>query len=134
MLTGNSDDTIMLQPFPAWEADKEDAQAQADIEWIKQAIIAVRNIRAEMNIALSKPLDLLLRGATEDVIRRVGENRNFLKRLARLESLTLLSADDKGPVSVTKLVEGAELLIPMAGLVNKEAELERLAKSRPKWT
>ena len=99
---------------------------------IKQAIIAVRNIRAEMNIALSKPLDLLLRGATEDVIRRVGENRNFLKRLARLESLTLLSADDKGPVSVTKLVEGAELLIPMAGLVNKEAELERLAKEQTK--
>ncbi|GAA0470654.1 MULTISPECIES: valine--tRNA ligase [Tatumella] len=132
VLTGNSDDTIMLQPFPAYDAAKEDAQAQADIEWIKQAIVSVRNIRAEMNIALSKPLDLLLRGATPEVLRRVEANRTFLQRLARLESLTLLAADDKGPVSVTKLVEGAELLIPMAGLVNKEAELERLAKELAK--
>ena len=85
-----------------------------------------------MNIALSKPLDLLLRGATPEVLRRVEANRTFLQRLARLESLTLLAADDKGPVSVTKLVEGAELLIPMAGLVNKEAELERLAKELAK--
>jgi len=58
----------------------------------------------------------------------VEENRNFLSRLARLASLTILPAGEKGPVSVTKIVEGAELLIPMADLVNKEAELERLAK------
>ena len=48
--------------------------------------------------------------------------------LARLESITVLPADDKGPVSVTKIIDGAELLIPMAGLINKEDELARLAK------
>lgn len=47
---------------------------------------------------------------------------------ARLESITVLPADDKGPVSVTKIIDGAELLIPMAGLINKEDELARLAK------
>jgi len=121
-------DTIMLQPFPQYEVANEDAAAQADIEWMKQAIVAVRNIRAEMNIAPSKPLDVLLRDCSADAQRRVEENRNFLSRLARLASLTILPAGDKGPVSVTKIVEGAELLIPMADLVNKEAELERLAK------
>jgi len=95
---------------------------------MKQAIVAVRNIRAEMNIAPSKPLDVLLRDCSADAQRRVEENRNFLSRLARLASLTILPAGEKGPVSVTKIVEGAELLIPMADLVNKEAELERLAK------
>jgi valyl-tRNA synthetase len=121
-------DTIMLQPFPQYDAAKEDAEAQADIEWMKQAIVAVRNIRAEMNIAPSKPLDVLLRDCSAAAQRRIEENRTFLSRLARLESLTILPAGEKGPVSVTKIVEGAELLIPMADLVNKEAELERLAK------
>ncbi|QCT18605.1 valine--tRNA ligase [Jejubacter calystegiae] len=128
VLKGIDADTIMLQPFPAYDAALEDDIATADTEWLKQAIVAVRNIRAEMNIAPGKPLELLLRGASADVQRRVNDNLNFLKSLARLESITLLPADDKGPVSVTKLVDGAELLIPMAGLIDKEAELARLAK------
>ena len=127
-LKGITADTIMLQPFPAYDAEQVDAQALADLEWIKQAIIAVRNIRAEMNIAPGKPLEVLLRGADADAQRRVTENLSFIKSLARLDSITLLAGGDKGPVSVTKLVEGAELLIPMAGLVDKAAELDRLAK------
>jgi len=128
VLKGIDADTIMLQPFPAYDAAQVDAAALADTEWLKQAIIAVRNIRAEMNIAPGKPLELLLRGCSADAARRVNENLNFLKTLARLESITVLSADDKGPVSVTKIIDGAELLIPMAGLIDKAAELDRLAK------
>ncbi|MEI7347268.1 valine--tRNA ligase [Dickeya chrysanthemi] len=128
VLKGVSADTIMLQPFPAFDATLEDEQAFNDLEWIKQAIIAVRNIRAEMNIAPSKPLTLLLRDASADATRRVRDNLGFIQTLARLESITLLPAGDKGPVSVTKLVDGAELLIPMAGLIDKVAELDRLAK------
>ncbi|ANE75838.1 valine--tRNA ligase [Dickeya solani] len=128
VLKGVTDDTIMLQPFPAFDATLEDEQAFNDLEWIKQAIVAVRNIRAEMNIAPSKPLTLLLRDASADATRRVQDNLGFIQTLARLESITLLPAGDKGPVSVTKLVDGAELLIPMAGLIDKVAELDRLAK------
>ncbi|MCC3702536.1 valine--tRNA ligase [Rouxiella badensis] len=127
-LKGITADTIMLQPFPEYSADKADESALVDLEWIKQAIVAIRNVRAEMNIAPGKPLELLLRGASADAQRRVEQNLSFIKSLARLESITVLPAGDKGPVSVTKLVEGAELLIPMAGLVDKEAELERLSK------
>lgn len=127
-LKGITADTIMLQPFPEYSPEKADESALVDLEWIKQAIIAIRNVRAEMNIAPGKPLDLLLRGASADAQRRVEQNLSFIKSLARLESITVLSAGDKGPVSVTKLVDGAELLIPMAGLVDKEAELERLGK------
>lgn len=127
-LKGITADTIMLQPFPEYHAALEDTQALNDLEWIKQAIIAVRNIRAEMNIAPGKPLELLLRDASPEATRRVEENRSFIQTLARLESITLLPAGDKGLVSVAKLVDGAELLIPMAGLIDKAAELERLAK------
>ncbi|HDL6964433.1 TPA: valine--tRNA ligase [Yersinia enterocolitica] len=121
-------DTIMLQPFPEYDASQVDEKALSDLEWIKQTIIAVRNIRAEMNIAPGKPLEVMLRGANAEAQRRVLENQSFIQSLARLSSLTLLPEGDKGPVSVTKLVEGAEVLIPMAGLIDKATELERLAK------
>ncbi|CAK9883740.1 MAG: Valine--tRNA ligase [Candidatus Erwinia impunctatus] len=121
-------DTIMLQPVPEVDPAQADSQALKDIEWLKQAIIAVRNIRAEMNIAPSKKLDVILRSATPEVISRVEANRTFLQTLARLETVTLLPAGETGPVSVTKIVDGAELLIPMADLVDKAAEQARLAK------
>ncbi|MTD27823.1 valine--tRNA ligase [Erwinia sorbitola] len=128
VLKNISDDTIMLQPMPEFSESRVDAAAMTDTEWLKQAIVAVRNIRNEMNISPSKPLDVLLRGASADVVRRVNDNHNFLKTLARLETLELLPAGEKGPVAVNKLVDGAELLIPMADLVDKTAELERLVK------
>jgi valyl-tRNA synthetase len=131
-LKGITAETIMLQPFPEFDAAKADELALADLEWIKQAIIAIRNVRAEMNLSPAKPLELLLRGASADAQRRVEQNLSFIKSLARLESITILPAGDKGPVSVTKLVEGAELLIPMAGLIDKDAELARLDKEMTK--
>ncbi|MFQ6289731.1 valine--tRNA ligase [Yersinia enterocolitica] len=127
-LKGITADTIMLQPFPEYDASQVDEKALSDLEWIKQTIIAVRNIRAEMNIAPGKPLEVMLRGANAEAQRRVLENQSFIQSLARLSSLTLLPEGDKGPVSVTKLVEGAEVLIPMAGLIDTATELERLAK------
>ncbi|PHM64334.1 leucyl-tRNA synthetase [Xenorhabdus stockiae] len=121
-------DTIMLQSFPEFDQAKVDELALNDLEWIKEAIIAVRNIRAEMNIAPSKPLEVLLRDANADAQRRVAENLNFLQAMGRLSSVTVLAAGEEAPVSVTKLINGAEVLIPMAGLVDKDAELARLDK------
>ncbi|MGP0707233.1 class I tRNA ligase family protein, partial [Escherichia coli] len=57
VIAGINADTIMLQPFPEFDAAKADEAASADTEWLKQAIVAVRNIRAEMNIAPGKPLE-----------------------------------------------------------------------------
>ncbi len=80
-ICGITADTIMLQPFPQYDASQVDDAALADTEWLKQAIVAVRNIRAEMNIAPGKPLELLLRGCSKDAERRVNDNRSFLLNL-----------------------------------------------------
>ncbi|WP_338883554.1 valine--tRNA ligase [Xenorhabdus sp. TH1] len=128
VVKGIDADTIMLQPFPEFDQAKADELALNDLEWIKEAIIAVRNIRAEMNIAPSKPLEVLLRDANHDAQRRVAENLNFIQAMGRLSSVTVLAAGEEAPVSVTKLIDGAEVLIPMAGLINKDAELARLDK------
>ncbi|HEY0211755.1 valine--tRNA ligase [Acerihabitans sp.] len=126
-LKGITDDTLMLQAFPRFDAGLDDAQALADVEWIKQLVIGVRAIRNEMNIAPGKPLDVLVRGATALTRRRIADNRSFIQTLARLQSLDILADGEKGPVSIVKLVEEGELLIPMAGIIDKALELDRLA-------
>ncbi|MDR5611696.1 MAG: class I tRNA ligase family protein, partial [Arsenophonus sp.] len=127
-------DTIMLQPFPIFEPAKVDEEARYDLEWIKELIIAIRNIRAEMNISPGKPLDLLLRGANHATKRRITENLNFIQAMARLSSITILDEQQPTPLAVTKLIDGAEVLIPMADLVDKGTELARLDKELDKLT
>lgn len=121
-------DTIMLQPFPQFDANLVDEQAINEINWIKELIVNVRNIRSEMNIAPSKALDVLLRHLTEDEINCLNNNLSLIKTMAKLESINILSSDEEAPLAVTKLLGNAELLIPMAGFIDKQAELARLTK------
>jgi len=127
-LAGKSGSTIMLQPYPQAEAGKEDRQAVADMEWVQAFIVGVRSIRGEMNIAPGKPLAVLLDHGGDEDRRRLEENRAFLSTLARLESVAWLEAGTRAPVSATALVGEMRLLIPMAGLIDKDAELTRLGK------
>ncbi|SQH78139.1 valyl-tRNA synthetase [Shewanella benthica] len=127
-LAGVSGDTLMLAPFPEYQADKVDAQAMEDLEWVKQVITAVRNIRAELNIAPSKPLNALLRGVNEQDKARLEENQTFFKTLAKLESMTILGDDETAPMSTTQLIGDMELLIPMAGLIDVAKEVARIDK------
>ena len=122
------DASIMHQAWPEADESKIDEQATRDIEWLKGVIIAVRNIRAEMNIAPGKPLDVLLtKGQPEDA-ERLEQNRHFLAKLAKLESVTWLANPEDAPLSATQLVGDMEVLVPMADLIDKDAELARLAK------
>ncbi|MFO6422722.1 valine--tRNA ligase [Motilimonas sp. KMU-193] len=131
-LAGKTGETIMLEAFPEVDESKLDADAIADLEWVKQVILAVRNIRGEMDISPNLPLNALLKNASTEDQRRFNENQSFLNSLAKLETVTVLQEGDTAPASVTNLVGKMELLIPMAGLVDKEAELARLAKQAEK--
>jgi len=124
-------DSLMLQAYPRVDDSKLDEVALADQEWVKQFIISIRNIRAEMNVAPSVPLTVLLKADDQDA-QRAAANAASLKALAKLESITVLGAGDAAPVSVTKLIGATELLIPMAGLIDKDAELARLDKELAK--
>ena len=120
--------SLMLQAWPVADESKIDEQATRDIEWLKGVIIAVRNIRAEMNIAPGKPLDVLLtKGQPEDA-ERLEQNRRFLAKLAKLESATWLENPNDAPLSATQLVGDMEVMVPMADLIDKDAELARLTK------
>ena len=127
-------DSIMIQSFPQFDESQCDQTAIGDLEWLKQFIVAIRNIRGEMDIAPSKPLPVLLKNVNADDQRRLSENEQFISALAKLESITVLANDDNGPASATAVVGDLSVLIPMAGLIDKDAELARLDKAIEKLT
>jgi valyl-tRNA synthetase len=127
-LAGRSGPTIMLQPYPEADPGAMDSAANADIEWLKGVIVGVRNIRGEMNIPPGKALTVLLKNGNEQDQRRLTENAPFLRKLAKLEEITWLEPTEEAPVAATALVGDLEILVPMADLIDKEAELARLGK------
>lgn len=127
-LAGVEGKTIMLQPWPQANDARIDVAAEGDIEWLKELMVGLRNIRAEMNIGPGKPLPLFLKNASADDQRRLQENEALLKKLAKVESFTVLGDNDEAPLSATALVGDLQVLVPMAGLIDKNAELARLNK------
>ncbi len=95
---------------------------------------SIRQIKGEMNIAPSKPLAVLLQNASDQDREWLESNRHYLDFLARLESATVLESGEEAPESATALVGEMKVLIPMAGLIDKEAELARLEKEIGKIT
>ncbi|MGD2084391.1 MAG: class I tRNA ligase family protein, partial [Chromatiales bacterium] len=131
-LASASGDTLMLRPFPEADEGLEDGDAEAEMDWVMQLILSVRRIKGEMNIAPARPVPILLSHASEQDRDRLGASRRYLDFLARTESVDVLEEGEDGPESATGLVGGMKVLVPMAGLIDKEAELARLGKETAK--
>jgi valyl-tRNA synthetase len=127
-LAGVEGDTIMLQPYPIADESKIDETSETDLNWVRGIIDGVRNIRGEMNISPGKPIPVLLKQGDAADQQRLNNNSQFLIKLAKLESITWLEEGAEAPLSATALVGGLEVLVPMAGLIDKDAELGRLNK------
>jgi len=127
-LAGKSGPSISLQAYPVGEQAKIDKDALNEIEWVKRSIMGVRKIRAEMNINPGKKLSLKVADANASDLAKLEANRSLLSFVARLESIDVLNDTDEKPDSAIALVDHMQLLIPMAGLIDKEAELKRLNK------
>ena len=124
--------SIMVQAFPEVEAAKQDDNVLADIEWVKKFIVGIRNIRGEMDISPNKPLNALLKNVSDEDARRLDAAKAFLDKLSKLETVTILKDGEEAPASATALVGEMEILIPMAGLIDKDAELARITKAMEK--
>ncbi len=131
-LAGVTGETIMHARYPIADENKIDQQALKDVEWLQAVILGVRNIRGEMNISPAKDLNVLFKNGSADDQQRLHTNQQFLKKLASLESVTWLHAGDAEPMSATALVGQMEILIPMAGFIDKDAEIARLTKESNK--
>jgi len=125
-LAGKSGDTIMRQPFPEPDDARIDEAAIEELEWVKQFIMGVRRIRSEMDIAPARQVPVLLTGGTASDRQRAENNRTFLTQLARLESIDWMEDESEAPESAIALVGEMKVHIPLAGLIDKDAELDRL--------
>ncbi|WP_439861152.1 valine--tRNA ligase [Pseudomonas sp. MBLB4136] len=125
---GVSGETIMLQAWPVANESRIDAAAEGDIEWVKQLMLGLRQIRGEMKISMAKRIDIILQNASDVDQRRLADNLPLLNKLAKLESVRVLAAGEEAPMSATALVGEMQVLVPMAGLIDKDAELARLDK------
>ncbi len=128
LVDGVEGDTIMLQALPQYDAANFNQEALDDIEWVKAFITSIRNLRAEYDINPGKPLEVMLKAANEQDAARIEANKQVLVSLAKLESIRVLADGEATPACATALVGKSELMIPMAGLIDKDAELDRLAK------
>ncbi len=131
-LAGKTGETIMLQSYPQRDESLIDTSSIEELDWVKSFIMGIRSIRSEMDIKPGKPLPVLLQNGSELDQNRLDSNQSFLMSLARLESITWLKPGENAPESATALVGDMSILIPLAGLIDKQAELERLDKNMQK--
>ena len=127
-LAGERGETISRQSWPAPDEACIDEAALAEIDWVKQCILGVRRIRSEMDINPGRRLPLHVDGASDEERRLLGEHEALLRSVARLDGVSVLGPDDTRPESAVALVGDMQLLIPMAGVIDKDAELARLGR------
>lgn len=122
-------ETIMLRPYPQPESEKIDTAAEAEIEWVMGFLLGIRTIKGEQNIAPSKHVPILLADVSKKNIETLGKNRDYIDVLGRVESIKILSADDEAPEAAMARLGEMSILIPLEGLIDKQAEVARLTKS-----
>ena len=121
-------ESIMLEPYPTYCQTNVNEEAEKDIEWLKGVIIAVRNLRGEMDISPAKSINLLLRNGTQADRESLETHKPYLKKLAKLENISWLEADEEVPVSATQRFNELEILVPLEGLIDIDDERARLTK------
>ena len=127
-VAGIDGETIMLRRFPETGGTGASPEAVADIEWVREFILGIRQIRGEMDVPPGKPVPVLMDGASDDDRRRAGRYAHLLARVGRIESVTTLEPGETAPPSATALLGDLTLQVPMKGLIDLDAERKRLEK------
>ena len=118
----------MVQAYPEFDTQLNNFEAEESVEWIKQFILGIRQIRGEKNIAPSKFLSVLVSNATQDDLSKIEKHKNFLNKLAKIESIEILNPKDDIPLAATALLGQMKLFVPLAGLIDAAAEIASLEK------
>jgi valyl-tRNA synthetase len=131
-LSGRTEQSVMLAPYPDIGDFEQDAAAETEIEWVKGFLSGVRQIRGEMDIAPGRPLKVLLQGGDPLDHERARTHEQWLCELGRLSDITTLDDGDEPPPAATALLGEMRLLVPLAGTIDLDAERDRLARNLAK--
>jgi len=120
--------SIMLSEYPQVRDEYIDDALEAEMAWVQEIIQSLRTIRSEMAISPGKLIPLQVKNTSDKEHQLFDKYHVTLMSLCKLTHIHFLTENDEAPVSASAVVGEIELLIPMAGLINKDAELSRLDK------
>jgi valyl-tRNA synthetase len=127
-LAGVTGESIVIAPWPDAAQFPADAIAEQELGWIMQAVLGIRQIRSEMEIAFSRRVPLLLQNASSRDLELIERHRAMLSHLGSLESLRALAPGEPPPPAAAAVVGELSLLVPMQGLIEPANELQRLER------
>jgi valyl-tRNA synthetase len=130
-LAGTAPGMLISSPWPDFEHDPADPVASAEMEWVVQAISAIRALRAEMNVPPAARVALLIRDAEPIARQRLAQHREHFVRLARVERFDPVEALPPGGVQV--IVDGATLVLNLGEVIDLARERERLGREIGKF-
>src|SRR5438105_1126647 len=125
-VAGQSGGMLITASWPEFQRDAIDPEASAEMEWVIQAISAIRALRAEMNLPPGTRVPLLIKDAEPVAAQRIARHREHLVRLARVERFQ--PVESLPPGGVQAMVEGATLVLALGEVIDLPKEKERLAK------
>ncbi|EOH86654.1 valine--tRNA ligase [Enterococcus pallens] len=126
--------SLVVAAYPTVQTAYNDENAAKGMEVLKELIRSVRNIRAEVNTPLSKPITLLIKTNDPAVNAFLLENTSYIERFCNPEELVIDSEITAPDLAMSAVLTGAEIYLPLAGLINIEEEIQRLEKELAKWT
>ncbi|GEK36615.1 valine--tRNA ligase [Enterococcus thailandicus] len=126
--------SLVVANYPVVRPEFDDETASKGMEVLKELIRAVRNIRSEVNTPLSKPITLLIKTTDPKIDQFLVENTNYIERFCNPEELVISSEITAPDLAMSAVLTGAEIFLPLAGLINIEEEIKRLEKELAKWT
>ena len=120
--------SIMMESYPTYDRENIDEEAEEHIEWLKGVILSIRNIRGEMDISPAKSINILLRNGSLTDKERMEIHKPYLQKLAKLKDISWLEDGHEAPASATQRFDELEILVPLEGLIDVDAERSRLMK------
>ncbi|WP_213652724.1 valine--tRNA ligase [Paenibacillus sp. J23TS9] len=121
-------ESITLAAWPEFDAALENEGAAREMSLLMDIIRAVRNIRAEVNVPMSKKVELMLKAGDDQVLQIVTRNEIYVQRFCNTSSFTASLGLESPDKAMTAIVTGAELYLPLAGLIDIDQEIARLEK------
>ena len=121
-------ESIMVAEWPEASPDMSDEKTESDMELLIDVIRAIRNIYSEMNVPLSSKAEVFIKSTDESMRSILAEHAGYIYRLASVSKMTIEADIQKPPSSATAVVRGAEIYVPLTGLIDVEKEKERLTK------
>ena len=118
--------SISTQSWPSPGEDEVDEEAEAQVAWLQAVLLEIRRIRSELGVSPGKPVDVLLDDGSASDRAMLESLQPLLTALGRIDSIGWLEDDRKAPASASGLAGELKILVPLAGLIDMKAELDRL--------